>query len=202
MTVIACRNMWLMAQETMKRKLHDLGAHLIDNVVLTDRAHSAATFISTPLWMLTGRRGPFLFGVVPAAGIAAEDIAAASRFGRAIEAGLPGLDPSRPHPLLTGTGAVRIDERLIASETDRLSELPHLGPPAHALGTGSLRATPCRALCLHRFSRDDDPHGGPDRTPRSSASSRRGRASGSPASARISPHRPARPTPGKPLSHG
>lgn len=116
MTVIACRNMWLMAQETMKRKLHDLGAHLIDNVVLTDRAHSAATFISTPLWMLTGRRGPFLFGVVPAAGIAAEDIAAASRFGRALEAGLPGLDPSRPHPLLTGTGAVRIDERLIASE--------------------------------------------------------------------------------------
>ena len=108
--------MWLMAQETMKRRLHALGAHLIDNVVLTDRAHSAATFISTPLWMLTGRRGPFLGGLVPAAGIDAADVAAASRFGRAIAAGLPTLEAERPRPLLTGLGAVKIDERLIASE--------------------------------------------------------------------------------------
>jgi hypothetical protein len=115
-TLIACRNMWLMAQETVKQRLQALGARLIDNVVLTDRAHSAATFISTPLWMLTGRRGPFLAGVVPAAGIAADDIAAASRFGLAIAAGLPALDPAHPRPLLTGLGAVTINERLIASE--------------------------------------------------------------------------------------
>jgi len=115
-TLIACRNMWLMAQETVKRNLHALGAHLIDNVVLTDRAHSAATFISTPLWMLTGRRGPFLRGAVPAAGITEADIAAASRFGRAIAEGLPDLDPARPHSLLRGLGAVTVDERLIASE--------------------------------------------------------------------------------------
>jgi hypothetical protein len=115
-TLIACRNMWLMAQETVKHKLQDLGARLIDNVVLTDRAHSAATFISTPLWMLTGRRGPFLAGAVPAAGIDAEDIAAASRFGRAIATGLSNLDPAHPKSLLTGLGAVTINERLIASE--------------------------------------------------------------------------------------
>jgi hypothetical protein len=115
-TLVACRNMWLMAQETVKQQLHVVGAHLIDNVVLTDRAHSAATFISTPLWMLTGRRGPFLWGAVPAAGIAAEDIAAASRFGRAIVAGLPALDPALPQAMLRGLGAVKINERLIASE--------------------------------------------------------------------------------------
>ena len=116
-TLIACRNMWLMAQETMKRRLSALGAHLIDNVALTDRAGSAATFISTPLWMLTGRRGPFLAGIVPAAGISAEDVAEASRFGRAIAARLPDLDPTQPRPMLTGLGAVRINERLIGSET-------------------------------------------------------------------------------------
>ncbi len=115
-TLIACRNMWLMAQETVKQRLHALGAHLIDNVVLTDRAHSAATFISTPLWMLTGRRGPFCGGMVPAAGIAAADIADARRFGAAIEAGLPALDAASPQPLLKGLGAVRVNERLIASE--------------------------------------------------------------------------------------
>ena len=115
-TLIACRNMWLMAQETVKQNLLDLGAFLIDNVVLTDRAHSAATFISTPLWMLTGSRGPFLRGLVPAAGIDPEDIAAARRFGSAIGAALPTLDATRPHSLLTGLGAVTINERLIASE--------------------------------------------------------------------------------------
>ncbi len=116
MTLIACRNMWLMAQETMKKRLLELGAHLIDNAVLTDRAHSAATFISTPMWMLTGRRGPFLAGRVPAAGIPAADIASARRFGDAIEAGLPALDAAHPRPLLTGLGAVTVNERLIASE--------------------------------------------------------------------------------------
>ncbi len=115
-TVIVCRNMWLMAQETVKERLRALGAHLIDNVVLTDRAHSAATFISTPMWMLTGRRGPFLGGWVPAAGIDPGDIDAASRFGAALAAGLPALDAARPRSLLTGLGAVKINERLIASE--------------------------------------------------------------------------------------
>jgi len=139
-TLIACRNMWLMAQETVKQRLHLLGAHLIDNVVLTDRAHSAATFVSTPLWMLTGRRGPFLGGVVPAAGIDAADIADARRFGRAIEAGLPALDAASPRALLKGLGAVKVNERLIASESighrsfrlwGRLLLL--LGPPSSSL---------------------------------------------------------------------
>jgi hypothetical protein len=144
-TLIACRNMWLMAQETVKRRLNELGAHLIDNVVLTDRAHSAATFISTPLWMLTGRRGPFLGGAVPAAGIDAADIAAAGRFGAAIEAGLPALDAAAPHALLKGLGAVKVNERLIASERigyrsfrlwGRL--LLSLGPPSSLLRRGVL----------------------------------------------------------------
>ncbi|MEZ5436243.1 MAG: dialkylresorcinol condensing enzyme [Pseudomonadales bacterium] len=115
-TLIACRNMWLMAQEVMKEKLANLGARLIDNVALVDRAHPAATFISTPLWMLTGKRGPFLGGRVPAAGIPAADIAAAARFGAAVAAKLPARAADDYTPMLSGLGAVSINERLIASE--------------------------------------------------------------------------------------
>jgi hypothetical protein len=147
-TLIACRNMWLMAQENVKQQLEALGAHLIDNIVLTDRAHSAATFISTPLWMLTGRRGPFLGGLVPAAGIDAEDIAGASRFGSAIAAALPTRDAADPGPMLSGLGAVTINERLIASEEIGRKSFRIWGRLLLALGPPS--SLPRRiVLCLY-----------------------------------------------------
>jgi hypothetical protein len=116
MTVIACRNMWLMAQESMKQQLQDLNAHLIDNVVLTDATHSAATFFSTPMWMLTGNKGPFLYGLIPAAGVSSLDVQQASRFGEAIVAQLPQREANDRQPMLRELGAVTINERLIASE--------------------------------------------------------------------------------------
>ena len=68
------------------------------------------------MWMLTGRRGRFLGGLIPAAGIPQSDIEAASRFGRAIAEQLPRRDRADHAPMLQGLGAVRINERLIASE--------------------------------------------------------------------------------------
>lgn len=114
-TLIGCRNMWLMAQEKVKQKLAGLGANLIDNVVLTDSAHSALTFVSTPLWVLTGNKGPWLGGLIPAAGISEADIAAASRFGKALAEKLPTMT-TPAQSMLNGLGAVKINERLIASE--------------------------------------------------------------------------------------
>ncbi len=116
MTLIGCRNMWLMAQETFKARLRELDARLVDNLVLTDSSHSAATFISTPAWMLSGRRGPFLGGLVPAAGIDPAEIRAASHFGEAIARQLPDRAADDDSPMLRGLGAVKINERLIASE--------------------------------------------------------------------------------------
>ena len=115
-TVIGCRNMWLMAQERVKEILRGLGARLIDNVVLTDSAHSAFTFFSTPMWMLTGRRGPFFNGMVPAAGVSDADIASCARFGRAIAAQLPTRAAGDDSPMLTGLGAVSVREGLIEFE--------------------------------------------------------------------------------------
>lgn len=115
-TLIACRNMWLMAQETMKQHLQRLGARLIDNIVLTDPAHSAMTFFSTPMWVLSGNKGPFLGGLIPRAGVSPQEVADAGRFGERIAARLPLRDRSDGSPMLQGLGAVKINERLIASE--------------------------------------------------------------------------------------
>jgi hypothetical protein len=112
-TLIACRNMWLMAQEKMKSLLATVGARLTDNVVLTDRG-GLSTFVTTPLWLLTGRREGF-WGL-PRAGLTDSDIAACARFGHALVAALARGDERSGRPMLTGLQAANVEVRLIASE--------------------------------------------------------------------------------------
>ena len=113
-TVIACRNMWIMAQEKMKVKLKSLGAKLVDNVVLIDQGGNLATFITTPRWMWTGKKNAF-WGL-PKSGVAETEITCASRFGYALKDGLSkDLEKTRK-PLLSGLSAVQVDNRLIGTE--------------------------------------------------------------------------------------
>jgi hypothetical protein len=113
-TVVSCRNMWLMAQETVKRLLHEAGAHLCDNLAFVDRANVLATLITTPRWLLTGRRDNF-FGL-PRAGVAAEDITGAARFGRALADALAEDREQTRAPMLTGLRAAAVDPAMIMSE--------------------------------------------------------------------------------------
>ena len=113
-TLIGCRNMWLMAQEKVKNRLTELGARLVDNIALTDACGTAASFLATPLWLFTGRQKPYSW--VPRAGIDEAQIAAASRFGVAMAQRLTADNRPVEQPMLAGLGAVRIDEKLIASE--------------------------------------------------------------------------------------
>ena len=113
-TVIACRNMWLLAQEKLKTLLAESGARLIDNVVLTDPGPTLATFITTPRWLLSGNKNGF-WGM-PAAGLNDEQIRGARRFGLALRDGLREDAEKSGQPLLRGLGAVHVDPRLYISE--------------------------------------------------------------------------------------
>ena len=113
-TVIGCRNMWLNAQEKVKQLIGEAGGELRDNVVFTDRAPTMATLITTPLWLLTGRREGFLG--LPPAGVADADIASAERFGHALVQALRADRERNGAPMLAGLGAARVDPRLIFSE--------------------------------------------------------------------------------------
>jgi len=114
-TVIACRDMWLMAQERVKELLTLHGARLVGNVVLVDEAGSVGSFLATPLWMMTGNRGPMLGGIIPRAGVKPEQIRDSRRFGERIAATLTGgqaLDTG----LLRNLGAVKVNTKLITTE--------------------------------------------------------------------------------------
>lgn len=113
-TVIACRNMWLMAQEKLKGLLAFAGARLIDNVVLVDPGHTLATFFTTPRWLLSGNKAGF-WGMPPA-GLSDAQIKGSRRFGLALREALHNDQEKGTAPLLVGLGAVEVDPRLYISE--------------------------------------------------------------------------------------
>lgn len=113
-TVIGCRNMWLMAHARVRGLLAALGARHLDNVAFTDRAPTLATLLTTPLWLLTGRRR--CVPCLPAAGVAEDDIRRGARFGRALADALATDAERGAAPLLAGLGAVEARPELLLSE--------------------------------------------------------------------------------------
>ena len=112
-TLIGCRNMWLMAQEKMKKMLTALGANLIGNIVKTDQSNSWASFITTPAWMFSGKKRYFSW--LPSAGISDAEIQDMQRFGTKLAEALGAHQPL-DRTLFRNMGAVKIDEKLMMSE--------------------------------------------------------------------------------------
>jgi len=115
-SVVACRDMWLMAQEQVKRLLAACGARLVGHVALVDEAGSVGSFLATPLWVMSGNKGPRLFGLIPRAGVSAEHVRGCRRFGERIASVLERGEPL-DEGLLANLQAVKVNERLISSET-------------------------------------------------------------------------------------
>jgi hypothetical protein len=146
-TVVACRNMWLMAQEKVKHLLSEAGARLLDNVALVDAGNSLATFITTPRWLLTGKRGGD--GLLPRAGIDERDVKDASRFGRALVQALREGQEKGRGPLLAGLKAAQVNEKLIASEKAGQRSFQVWGKLLRAVGRpGQARRRPFLVLYL------------------------------------------------------
>ncbi|WP_419678069.1 dialkylresorcinol condensing enzyme [Aliarcobacter lanthieri] len=113
-TLIGCRNMWIMAQEKVKKLLENIEATLIDNVVLIDKGSSLETFITTPRWMLSGKKDSFLG--LSSAGIDEDEIKKSQRFGKALVKALNQNKQIENRSLLQGLKAVEVDVKLIKSE--------------------------------------------------------------------------------------
>lgn len=114
-TVIGCRNMWLLAQEHVKQRLHELDARHVGTIVLGDRAGNLVGVATIAYWMLTGRKERLL-GIFPRPGVDPEDIRRASRFGvilrKALEADIRDLDQE----VLNAVGAMPVDPAYIIFE--------------------------------------------------------------------------------------
>ena len=60
LTLIGCRNMWLLAQEKVKQEIKEIGGQLTGNIVLTDKTNNLVGVLTIAVWMLTGKKDRFL----------------------------------------------------------------------------------------------------------------------------------------------
>jgi len=86
-TVLACRNMWIQAQEKLKRLLKSVEANLVGHIALVDRNINHISVITISHWMFTGKKDRYL-GFFPKPGVSDKDIAEAARFGLPIKESL------------------------------------------------------------------------------------------------------------------
>ena len=120
-TLIGCRNMWLLAQERVKRAIADVGGRLCGNIVLTDRTNNLIGVLTIAVWMLTGRKDRFL-KVFPLPGISEEDIEAAERFGAPLAERLADESLALDQGELNELGAVQVKPSLLIMEK-RISKI-------------------------------------------------------------------------------
>lgn len=82
-TVISCRNMWMLAQEKVKELIIRNGGILKGNVVFTDKAGNLISVITIVDWMFNGIKRKYL-GIFPLPGVSQKDIDGATNFGELI----------------------------------------------------------------------------------------------------------------------
>lgn len=82
LTIIGARNMWICSQEIIARKLKDLKARLVGNIVLTDQSSNYISSITIIRWLIKGKKSATL--LLPEAGVSNKDITNASIFGNTI----------------------------------------------------------------------------------------------------------------------
>jgi len=111
-SLITCRNMWFNAGLEVFARIRELDGKLTDSIVLQDRGAPWTTFITTPVWLLWGRKQFWRF---PQAGILQEDIDGIERLSKAWSRELDTPEPYA-EPMFAELDSVAIESRYLFPE--------------------------------------------------------------------------------------
>lgn len=114
-TISGCRNMWINAQEKVKKMLKNANANLIGNIALVDRHNNYTSLVTILYWMLTGRKDR-KWGIFPKPGVSDEDIAGSALFGETVKDHLQKNEWNNLQENLLRQGAVNIKYNLMFIE--------------------------------------------------------------------------------------
>jgi len=115
-TISGTRNMWVMAQQKVKKLLTECGAHLVGNIALTDRHHNHISVITIVQWLFSGDKNKRYLGVFPKAGVADKDIQGASVYGTLIAPHLQTGDYTGLQQEIVAHGGVHYKRFLLSAE--------------------------------------------------------------------------------------
>lgn len=114
-TVIGSRNMWVMAQEQIKKYILEAQGKLIGNILLYDKAPNLLSVVSVIRWMFKGKKDRYL-RIIPPAGVSSEDIKHAKNYGEFILESLLTGDFANLQKNLVAAGAVEVKTGLVMIE--------------------------------------------------------------------------------------
>ncbi len=114
-TIVNCRDKWLMAQERVKERVANSGGKLIDNVAFVHQGNPFSVLVTTLRWLWFGKKAGF-WKIFPPAGVSETEIGKADRFGKAIISAFKSGKLDGRQPVLSGLGAVKVDAKMIQQE--------------------------------------------------------------------------------------
>ncbi|MDF2447845.1 MAG: dialkylresorcinol condensing enzyme DarA [Bacteroidota bacterium] len=114
-TVINCRNMWLGAQEKMKKHLNALNAKLVGNITFVDHSSNLISLITVLAFVLNGKKEKFM-GIFPKYGVTQKDVDRAPEYGKIIMRHFEKGDLENIQPTLNASGGLNIRGNLLLME--------------------------------------------------------------------------------------
>jgi len=114
-TLIGARNMWLKAQERVKKLLVEGGGKLVGNIVLVDNNSNLVSGVTILYWMMTGKKDK-MWGIFPKPGVADNDIANANIFGQTVLQHLNSANWADLQPALIKQKAAEVKSNLMFIE--------------------------------------------------------------------------------------
>jgi hypothetical protein len=81
-SVVTCRNLWYSTLISIKSGVEKLGGRFLGQITVCEISPIWASFVTTPRWMLTGKKAAFAF--FPPAGIREKDFLALEGVGRSL----------------------------------------------------------------------------------------------------------------------
>lgn len=82
LTLVTCRNLWQSAALKVRDHLRCLEAVHVGQITICERSPLWASFVTTPRWMLTGKKDAF--SIFPEAGISTQEFASLEEMGRRV----------------------------------------------------------------------------------------------------------------------
>lgn len=123
-TIINCRNMWISAQEKMKKVLINLNANLVGNITFVDKSANLVSLVTVLAFILKGTKENYL-GIFPKYGVNSSDLEFGKTYGNLILSHLEANNLPKLQDELVKNNAINIRSNIMIMEGRGSLLFPH-----------------------------------------------------------------------------